>query len=143
MRKKRKLPRRWHVLLIVWGVTAALGLVCFAVRAHLANILSSQKEAERWAGDSGIPFSQVTCFLPADGKIDLAQVSRFRTAAADIMKGASLDMQGDVRLMLDAWSTSGKVTVSSDRGRADVNAIAVGGSFFEFQIGRASCRERV
>ncbi len=132
MPKRSKLTKKQWIRLIAAGAMLLTAAVLFGVCVHLSGILSSQKEAERWQGDSESEFSQVSCFLPADGLIGLKEVNSFRIDAMKKVKDASLDVSGEEQLMLDAWSTTAKVNVSSSRARGEAAVIAVGGSYFDF-----------
>lgn len=131
MLKKRRKEEVRQILLIC-GIMLLLSLVCFGVRYWLCGLLDSQKEAERWQGDGDIPFTQISCFLPADQQIGLREVSTFRNDAMKKLQEASQDVTGEHRLLLDAWSTTTKLNASSDHGRGEAAVIAVGGDFFEF-----------
>ena len=132
MQKKRKI--RKTDLILAGSVLAVLllSLLCFGAWRWLANLLPSQKEAERWQGDGEMAFSQISCFLPADQQIELSDVNTFRNAMMAKLKGASLDVTGEQQLMLDAWSTKAKLYTAGQHGRGEAKVIAVGGSYFDF-----------
>lgn len=132
MLKQLKFTRKQLFLLLLCAAMLLLAAICFAVRGHLSGILSSQQEAERWQGDSGTEFTQISCYLPADELIGLKEVNSFRIDAMKKVKDASLDVSGEEQLMLDAWSTTTKVNVMSQHGKGEASAIAVGGDYFDF-----------
>lgn len=132
MLKKLNLTKKQRILLIVCLSMVLLAAVCFGARAHLSHMLVSQREAERWQGDGETEFAQISCFLPADELIGLKEVNGFRVDAMKKVQDASMDVNGEQQLMLDAWSTSAKVTVMSDRAKGDATAIAIGGNYFDF-----------
>ena len=113
-------------------ILALLCLACLLVYSHLANMLDSQHQAERWQGESELKFSQLSCFMSVDQKLTLEQVYSFRNTMMDKFHEAALDIDSDTQLFCDAWSTTGKAYVSSDQGKGDVSVIAVGGNFFDF-----------
>ena len=129
---KERTAKKSFLLLLIVVILVVLSLGCFGVRWWLAGLLPSQKEAERWQGEGETAFSQVSCFLPADGKITLNQIGTFRNAMMKKLSDASLDVRGDEQLMLDAWSTTAKLKAVSDHGSGDAEVIAVGGSYFDF-----------
>ena len=129
---KRKLNRRLRLRLILCGVCLLLSVVCFLIFRHLSCMLPAQAEAERWRGEGEQSFSQVSCFLPTDGKIALKDVAAFRSSAMTALKSASQNVSGDQQLMLDAWSTTARVNVATSFGKGEATAIAVGGNFFDF-----------
>lgn len=117
---------------IAAAILALLCLSCLLVYSHLANMLDSQHQAERWQGEGELKFSQLSCFMSVDQKLTLEQVYTFRNAMMTKFHEAALDIDNDSQLLCDAWSTTGKVYVSSDQGKGDVSVIAVGGNFFDF-----------
>lgn len=129
---RRKLSRQAAALLITCGAMVALAAACFGAWQWLAHLLVSQRAADRWAGGGEMPFSQISCFLPADQKIGLKEVSDFRNNAMKKLQEASLDITGSQQLMLDGWSTTAKLYTSGQHGRGEASVIAVGGDYFDF-----------
>ncbi len=117
---------------IAGAILALLCLSCLLVYSHLANMLDSQHQAERWQGEGELKFSQLSCFMSVDQKLSLEQVYTFRTAMMTKFHEAALDIDTEAQLFCDAWSTTGKAYVASDQGKGDVSVIAVGGNFFDF-----------
>jgi len=109
-----------------------MAAVCVLSVSILAASLESQKAAKRWRGENALEFTQLTCYLPVAEKIGLNEVYAFRESVDKKLHEAALDIGNDDRLFLDAWSTSGKLDVSSDRGSGEASVIAVGGEFFSF-----------
>ena len=128
----RRLSPEVRILLILCAVMVGLSAVCFTGWQWLAHLLESQRAAERWQGGGDLPFSQISCFLAADEKIGLKEISTFRNDAMKKLKEASLDISGDQQLMLDAWSTTAKLFTSGQHGRGEASVIAVGGDYFDF-----------
>lgn len=128
MKKKKK--RR--VLWITAGVLTLLSLVFLLLASLLSGRLSSQQAAQRWQGESDLRFSQVSCFLPVDEKLQPKQILAFREEVHKALHAASVDVEYSGQLQVDAWSTHGKVHVSTDLGSGEASVIAVGGDFFQF-----------
>ena len=125
-----RLRKNWLLLL-----AGALALLClFSVwRIHaVSNLLLSQQAAQRWQGQSGKSFAQVSCFTSKGEEMDLDQVLSFRSAMAQKLKEASFDLEKEQGLYIDAWSVSCSVHVSSGRRSGEVQAVAVSGRFFDF-----------
>lgn len=133
MKKKKNSKKKKRILIgIISGLLALMSIASFIAMGIIGNLLETQKEAERWRGDSDMKFSQLSCYLPADKKIQLSQVYEFRTAMMTKFHEAALDVDNENTLFVDAWSTDGKVNVSSSLGKGEVRATAVGGNFFDF-----------
>jgi len=124
--KKRILFAVLNILLSVFS------LGCFIAVAVLGGKLESQKQAIRWQGESEMEFTQLSFYIPVDNKMGLEQVQAFRSSVMDKVHEAALDVDKDNQLMVDAWSTTGKLKVSSTLGSGDASVIAVGGNFFDF-----------
>ena len=108
------------------------GAVCFIMVRSISGMLLTQHEAERWRGSSEVPYTQISCFIPIDQKITPGDVNSFRQVMMTRIRDASLDVNSGEQFYVDAWSTDGKVSVSSTLGKSDVYACAVGGDFFQF-----------
>ena len=131
-RKRKRLKRKTRVLLVICASMIVAAALFFGAWQYLAHLLDTQQAAERWEGEGELNFKQITCFLPADQTIGLKEVSTFRNEAAKKLEEAALDVQGDARYMLDAWSTTGKVYTDGKHGRGEASVIAVGGDYFDF-----------
>ena len=126
----RRLKEHWPLVL-----AALLFLLCAlsAWRLHAVGaLLDSQRAAERWRGESEREFAQISCFAAPSELLSLEQLMSFRGAMAQKLKDASFDLEKETGLYTDAWSTEVKVTVSAGRRSGEVQAVAVGGSFFDF-----------
>ena len=120
------------VFILLNAICVLLAAACFTALIIIANLLDSQKEAERWQGESRQEFSQLSCYIPVDSKLALSDIYTFRTAMLTKFHEAALDIDNDSQLYNDAWSTTGKVNVSSSLGKGEASAIIVGGNFFDF-----------
>ena len=131
-KKKKKLSKQQLTLLLLCVVLAALAGACWLAWWRLSKMLPAQQEAERWQGDSEMPYKQISCFLPMDEQITLEQIGTFRKDAMSKLKASSLDITGEETLMLDCWSTTGKVNVAGNHGKGEASVTAVGGNYFDF-----------
>ena len=124
---------RISIQAIIGTVLAILSVVCVLLCLKLSDKLDSQKAAERWQGDGELRFSQISCYLPADEKVNLEQIYTFRNDLGKKFHEAALDIGNDRRLFNDCWYATGKVKVSrTGGGKGDVAVTAVGGGFFDF-----------
>ena len=129
---KKQISRQQIILLLVCIAMVLAAAACFMAWWLLAHMLPSQQAAERWQGDSDMPYKQISCFLPVNEMITLEQIGTFRTAAMTKLKESSLDITGDEVLMMDCWSTNGKVNAKGTHGKGEAAVIAVGGNYFDF-----------
>lgn len=119
------------ILFVTTGLFIIAALVCFIYANHICTMLESQYEAERWQGDTGTEFSQLSCFVPADGKLQISDINSFRTKALTKLSEASAELESGKAPFIDCWSCESSAKVyGMYSGTADI--IACGGSFFEF-----------
>ena len=124
--KKRIAFLALNLFLVLAAVACVIGIW------RLSGLLNTQKEAERWRGESDLEFCQISCFIPTDEKIGISDVYAFRYAMLNRFHEAALDVDNDSTLFVDAWSTGGKAIASTSLGKGDVAVTAVGGAFFDF-----------
>ena len=131
MRAFRK--RKNQIILLIVIAACVIGAVSMAlVYGSLAGKLESQRAAERFQGESGTRFAQVTAFFPVNAGIDRNQVFNFQQSLETGLTGASLEAPEGGSLYMDAWSAKGTVSVTGERGTASVEVLGVGGEFFRF-----------
>ena len=130
--KNEKKRKRLRLLLWADLVLVLVCAACIIAATALADSQTSQKAYERWAGDGDTDFAQVSCYLPENKKLTLNDIYQFKQATRDKLHEAALDIDTELELTNDCWSTVGTTKVTSDRGTADVSVIAVGGDFFSF-----------
>lgn len=146
------MKRRKKTLFIGNIALAFMALLCLALVFRLGGVLESQKAAERWRGESGASFAQLSAFLPEGKDLSLEQIYQFRQTLETKLTEASLKMQSDagkeketepaeqgkpaipegLDLYIDAWSSVGEVNVSGERGSSKAEVTAVGGDYFYF-----------
>lgn len=129
MKNVKWLRRRTLILAGALLIACMASLIGFR---SVSRMLDSQRAAERWRGESEMRFGQASCYLPADEKISLEQIYTFRNEIQKKLHEAAVDIDTEAKLFNDAWCTFGKVNVSSEQGKGEVFATAVGGSFFDF-----------
>lgn len=123
--KKKRLISLWVCLpLFLAAAACVIGLL------YVTRMLESQYEYERWRGDNEDRFSQISCFMPSDGKLTLENIYGFRTAMMNKLTEASIEKPETQ--FTDCWSAQGSATVSGDRNGGNASVIAVGGNYFAF-----------
>ena len=127
---KTKTKRRLFALLCLLCALAAL--LCLWQTRSLSLSLPSQQAAERWQGESDTRFAQVSCFVPADRTLSRADIFAFRTTMLQKLREAESGLAERAGSWHDAWSATGSVTASGERGSSEAAVIAVGGGFFDF-----------
>jgi len=108
-------------------------LILLAVHGMLGREQLSQQMAERWSEQKNV--AQVSCFLSTNAYIDPDSVEMFRHNLDNALLEASITQDSpneSARLWADAYSAGGRITLTSDRGSIEANALGIGGDFFLF-----------
>ena len=72
MKSKKKL-----VLAVVAGALTLLAAVCAVIMAVLGGTLEAQKADERWRGENGERFAQVSIFFPVGSELEETSLYSF------------------------------------------------------------------
>ena len=99
--KRTERKGRRIALLIVCAALALSAAACFAAGALLGRTLSSQRAAERWRGESGLDFCQISCFVPVDETLGQEKIYQFRTDLLKRLHEAALDVDNEETLFVD------------------------------------------
>ena len=121
------------IILIADALLLALFGTAFLRFRHFAGMLESQQAAERWQGESGVRFAQVSAFRPVEEEMTLNDVAAFRQKLETALVNASLDLDDEgIDMWVDAFSARTKTTMQGNRGSVDAETVAVGGQYFFF-----------
>lgn len=107
-------------------------VVCACKWTGYANILLTQKAADRWRGGSADRFAQVSVFFPGAGMSSYEEVLSFRSTVDQKLVAAGLEKPEVGSLWQDAYSGTSIVEVKGDRGASTATVVGVGGDFFLF-----------
>ena len=119
-------------LLIINGVLLLLFAVSLIGLLNLKGLLQSQRAAERYAGQSGERYAQITCFFQQGEGLSETNIRSFEESLDSKLQEASLEATEDRSLWVDAYSMKGTLTVKGFRGSVTASATGVGGAFFQF-----------
>lgn len=122
---------------IILGISGAVSFLVFLVLWAVSSVLSgqqlSQQMAGRWSDKKDA--AQISCFFSPNMEMDLDSIEVFRHSVDDALVQASITQESPnagARLWTDAYSADGKVTLVSDKGKVEADAIGIGGDFFQF-----------
>ena len=122
------------VLGISVGVSLLISLILSFVITGMSGSLASQQAAMRWSESGG--FSQISCFFSVNSRMSEEQLLEFGHSIDGALAEASIVQNSEnpsARLWVDAYSASGTLTISTEKGRiSSASAIGVGGDFFLF-----------
>ncbi|MBP5282752.1 MAG: ABC transporter permease [Lachnospiraceae bacterium] len=105
----------------------------FFIRGSIEKKQLSQQMASRWSQSKDV--TQVSVFFSKDQMITEDQLIGFEYTLDAKLEEASIktpDDKPDARLWQDAYSASGSLYASTDRGGISLKAIGVSGDFFQF-----------
>lgn len=124
------IKRQKKLLLIASSVL--LSVLCLIGYFSVSGTLDYVDSAEKWKGESEIPYAYVSCFMPVNGKIDEGSVWNFKNTVDSKLVEASVEAPENGSLWNFSYCGTGTVEVLSERGTAKVNALGIGGDFFFF-----------
>lgn len=120
---------------LLLGISGAISFLLFLAllltTSHMMNTLPEQQMAERWSEKKDV--AQVSCFFSPNAQISEERIQEFEHSLDTALIEASVIQESEnpgARLWADAYSADGKITLSSDHGTLEADAIGVGGDFF-------------
>lgn len=119
---------------IVLGLTVcmliAIGVLTIVLQVG-KNSLPDQLMADRWSEDGDV--AQISCFYSGDAYMTESSIDELRYQLETKLQEQAMepDTEG-ARLILDAYSAEGSITIQSDKKSIQANAIGIGGEFFMF-----------
>lgn len=135
MAKIKEFLRSLSLIQIVFFLIAVLSLTIFWVLTVWCNSrienLEDQQAAKRWSEEGG--YAQVSGFFARDIVVDDFQIRSFENQLETALSDAAVVNENEnARLYIDAYSSQGKITIVSQQGEVEANAIGIGGDFFYF-----------
>lgn len=122
---------------LLLGISGAISFILFlvliAVSNHMADSQQEQHMAERWSAEGDA--AQISCFFSANAAVSVDTIETFEHSIDNALLEASITSDSEnpgARLWADAYSADGKITISSDHGSMEADAIGIGGDFFLF-----------
>lgn len=129
---------KFSVKQIVCSLMAILSLLLFFIltiwSSKKIKALDSQQAAARW--DAEGKSAQVSCFFSEEATVDEMQLTGFKTelekSLKEVLSAEEYSNENGRRLIIDAYSSMGKITLTSDKGSLEADAVGIGGDFFFF-----------
>ena len=121
------------LLSISGAISLLLFLILLLVTNHLAKAQPAQQMAERWSEKKDV--AQISCFFSANAGITRDAIEEFEHSMDQSLLEASITQESEnpgARLWVDAYSAAGRITLTTDRGSLEADAIGIGGDFFLF-----------
>ena len=103
----------------------------FVISKHWEKELLPQNMAGRWADEKET--AQISCFFSRGSGIDENQIKGWEYGISKKLEEASIEPETESgRLWADAYSASGKITLTNGKNSVDARAVGIGGDFFLF-----------
>lgn len=121
------------ILGITGGVSFLVFVILLAVTGHMSENLTEQQMAKRWNEKGGV--AQISCFFSTNASVTEDTLEEFEHSIDNYLKESSITLESEnpsARLWVDAYSAEGKLTLSSDTGSVEADAMGIGGDFFLF-----------
>ena len=125
------LSKKWIVLWVNVLLVVFSGLCIFGL-LRVCTALPTMDAADSWAVESEMSFAQLACYLPADRTIEQTDIYSFRQTLKTKLTEASMEAPENGSLFTDAYSGASTLTVTTERGNAQVKVTGVGGDYFRF-----------
>jgi len=123
--------KRYRKILVLAACVLCTILLC-CIERGITGSLNTQKLAERWSKEE--EFAQIACYFTEEAGFSAKQIPSVERNIVAAMETASITSENENggRNWLDAYSTQGRLGISSSRGSMQVRAFGVGGDFFQF-----------
>jgi len=121
------------ILLITAIVTFILFWVVFGITNARINGLRDQQMYERWAPEGG--YAQISVFMPESASVTPESLEYFQYSLLDALKKESIESSSEnegARLIASCYTANGSISVRSAYANVNLNAVGVGGDFFQF-----------
>lgn len=122
------------ILSSVFVLSLILFLIVTLWSNRMVDDLIDQRAAARWDGEG--KSAQVSCFLSEQAELNEMMIFSFEKQLEqhlkEVLSAEEYSEENDKRLIVDAYSSQGYITVVSEKSTLDAAAIGVGGDFFIF-----------
>ncbi len=128
----QELCGRYKIGFLTFIICVLLFLIATLLTWFATKSLYDQQAAKRWA-DNGDEYTQISCFYPISMTLSEFGFQSLHHSVEDALVKASIESESeDAKLFVDAYSTSGKLTIATENYDKEVKAIGVSDHFFLF-----------
>ena len=131
---QRSLSPKQMVFSLLFFLSLFLYLILTLWIGGKTGALIDQQAAARWDGEGGS--AQVSCFLAEGVEMDEFKIRNFQQQLEQSLLEVSSELresqEEQKRLFIDAYSSLGRITLVSEKGSLEANAVGIGGDFFLF-----------
>lgn len=124
---------------IVFSLITIISLILFLIltvwSGKQIKQLADQQAAARWDKEGGS--AQVSCFFAESTEVDefmfMSFEKQLEQSLLEVLPAEDASEENGKRLFIDAYSSLGSITVTSEKGTLEkVSAVGIGGDFFLF-----------
>lgn len=114
----------WIMCMILFGFS----ILCTWL---VTKDLYDQQAADRWSKET--EYAQISCFYPVSMTLSEFDFLSFHHKVEDALKKESMEASKEgAKIFIDAYSVSGKLTLSAQNQEMEVTAVGVSDEFFRF-----------
>lgn len=122
------------ILSSVFGLSLISFLILTLWSNQMVDSLIDQQAAARW--DAEGKSAQVSCYLSEQAELDEMMIIGFEKQLEqqlkEVLSAEEYSEENNKRLIADAYSSQGRITVVSEKSTLEAAAVGVGGDFFLF-----------
>lgn len=122
---------------LMLGISGAISFIIFlfliCLTNHMAASLDTQQMADRWSKEGNA--AQISCFFSTNAGVTEDLLKSFEHSLDGALQEAAIEQESEnpgARLWVDAYSASGRITLSYEDTSLEADAIGIGGDFFLF-----------
>lgn len=122
--------KRYRSLLLV-ALMLLLVLVIAGIHKSVVGQLDTQQLADRWSKDG--KYAQISCFFTEGTGLTETELLSLEQSLMNALSDAAVDTaDGNGRKLVDAYSTEGTLSLTSDRASTEARVYGVSKDFFLF-----------
>lgn len=130
----RGLSLKQIVFTLIFFLSLILYLILTLWINHQVDGLIDQQAASRWDAQGGS--AQVSCFLADGVEMDEFMIRNFEQQLEQSLLEVDSQLrekqEQNKRLFISAYSSTGRITLVSEKGSVEAEAVGIGGDFFQF-----------
>ena len=129
----RGLSFKKFILLLTAILTFILFWIVRGITYSHINSLQDQQMYTRWAPEGG--YAQISVYFPENARVSPESLTGFEYSLMNALKKESIESKSenpDARLIASCYTVNGKIGVRSEYASVNLNAVGVGGDFFQF-----------
>lgn len=129
---KKPINKKKLIRAAAFSLCVILLVAGWIIYSGISGSLITQDAADRFRGETGGLFGQVSAFYKAGESGTEDEIRSFRQKLSEEYVAASLEAPAGGSLFKDCYSAEGRLSVRGDRAAVELTALGVGGDWFFF-----------